>query len=121
MTEPKGQESQHKPVWQMTPEEAAEFRAEVVAAAERAAASAESEPAARPVARRGKSRYPWSEWMDGDWHEVQRGVDFDQPAESFRSYLYNYAARHDMQVMTQIVSRKEDILAFCFIDQAPGT
>ncbi len=114
MTEPKGKVSPRKSVLQMTPEELAELRAQV-------AASAEEQEPTTAVVRRGKSRYPWAEWVDGDWHEVQRGVDYEQPTESFRAYLYNYAARHDMQVMTQIVSRKEDILAFCFIDQAPGT
>jgi hypothetical protein len=97
-------------------------QAEVTKAAlrERAEETLREEERNKPKGGR-KAKYPWDKWMDGDWHTVKRGVDFLQPLESFRSMLYGHAARKDMQVMTQIVSRQHGTLEFCFIDEPPGT
>jgi len=78
----------------------------------------ETPPEPKPARR---AKYPWDEWMDGEWHDIQEGRDFHVPLESFRAQLYIKAARANMQVQTMVVSRREGILTFCFMDEPPGT
>lgn len=74
----------------------------------------ESEP------RTGRRRkYPWDEWKDGEWHTLTKGEDFDIPLEHFRSACYMHAVRYNMQVMTELVSREDGMIALCFIDEPP--
>jgi hypothetical protein len=63
---------------------------------------------------RTSGRYPWQIWADGDWHDIEEGTDFEMPVERFRTQLYNYARRHNMQVETMVTDRDRGILTFCF-------
>jgi hypothetical protein len=47
------------------------------------------------VARAKHNRYPWKEWVDGQWREINVPKDYPGTApESITSSIYNYCRRH---------------------------
>lgn len=38
-----------------------------------------------------RRRYPWHEWMDGSWWEIERGEDFTVPVRVMQSILRAHA------------------------------
>ena len=45
--------------------------------------------------------YPWTEWADGQWREVTRGVDYTCQTSGFSSSLYYWAGRNGMRAETR--------------------
>lgn len=60
------------------------------------------------------TKYPWHLWTDGNEWEVRQGENFTCSMGSFRSYLYNYAMEHGLEVKTKRLSRREPLLWFQF-------
>ncbi len=50
--------------------------------------------------QRGHSKYPWSEWTDGQIWKVKHGVDFDPKPTSFACCLRSYALRKGLTIRT---------------------
>lgn len=59
-----------------------------------------------------KTKYPWTEWTDGQKHVAKRGVDFEVPAYSFVANIHQRARLIDMRAET---STNEDEVTFIFI------
>jgi hypothetical protein len=70
--------------------------------------------------RRGKPKYPWSEWTDGQPWEVVHGKDFTCTPGSLVVYLYHKANELGMNVRTSIVrgtGKQRDRVVFQFWKQ----
>ncbi len=52
------------------------------------------------------SKYRWSDWQDGEWHELKQGKDFKRSVEHFRSYVCFRAREDGFEVMTRKLSNK---------------
>lgn len=61
-----------------------------------------------------KSRYPWSEWTDGQIRRVVAGEDFDSTLKTFVQGLYAYAKRHGYKVEVR-QDTANDAAAFRFV------
>ena len=59
-----------------------------------------SEPASKEAR---KSKYPWDLWMDGEYHEVIRGEDFEMPIPKFQTLLHRKAGDKDLKVKSETV------------------
>lgn len=66
------------------------------------------------ISRTRQSKYPWSEWTDGEIWQVRKGEDFTSDVKTFVQGLYAYAKRHDMKVEVR-TDADNDIAAFRFI------
>ena len=55
---------------------------------------------AMPESKRA-SRYPWSEWLNGEVWELEPGVDFDCDPDSMRQQMYQAAAAADLSATTR--------------------
>jgi hypothetical protein len=44
------------------------------------------------------SRYPWQQYMDGETHDLYRGVHFNVVQASFVSAGYGWASRHGYKI-----------------------
>lgn len=70
--------------------------------------------------RRGKPKYPWNKWTDGEPWEVVRGKDFTCTPGSLVVYLYHKANELGMNVRTSIVKsagKRPDRVVFQFWKQ----
>jgi hypothetical protein len=54
------------------------------------------------VPRGPRAKYPWTEWMNGNWWTVKQDEDFAISAANFRTSLYVKARAHNMTVSTTI-------------------
>lgn len=48
--------------------------------------------------RGGKLAHPYAEWLDGQWHDLARGVDFDCLPASVAGGIRAYAVKRDYRV-----------------------
>jgi len=49
---------------------------------------------------RGKARYPWSEWLDGDPWELTKGEDFQCKPSTLRANAQTQAKKRNGRVRT---------------------
>lgn len=61
------------------------------------------------------TKYPWTQWTDGEWWMIRKDDDFEIPTSSMRSMLMTHAKRHSMTV--QVIKRL-DLLTFRFADKS---
>lgn len=61
-------------------------------------------------------KYPWTVWLDGEEHVIQKGVDFEQPAVNFQTSLHVKARMKGIKVTTAIDGDK---ITFRFYAPAP--
>ena len=68
---------------------------------------------------RGRNKYPWREWLDGEQHVLHRGTeaqrlagkaDFSITAAKFRSATLGFAWRHYLIVSTSVPDENTVIL-----------
>ena len=52
---------------------------------------------------RGREKYPWDEWFDGQVWQLNRGIDFPSTPGEFRSQVYVAARRRDLMVRTAVL------------------
>lgn len=55
-----------------------------------------------PLGRGLPKLYPWEEWADGAWWEIEEGEDYTCKAESFRTAAYKWGRRNGYHVETQL-------------------
>lgn len=55
-----------------------------------------------------RALYPWSEWMDGNAWEIERGKDFpaEMPLNNFVNAMHTKAKKKGMKVKTKKVGEK---------------
>lgn len=54
-----------------------------------------------------RSKYNWDSWLDGRTWTLEKGVDFTQPLESFRIYVYTTAGKRGINVSTRRINEKD--------------
>lgn len=52
------------------------------------------------------SKYPWEEWLDGRWWEIQKGVDFDRSVASMRKSVSTASKRKGGTCVTSTLGDK---------------
>lgn len=50
------------------------------------------------IVRTRQSRYPWSDWTNGQIWKVKEGDDFESNLKTFVQGLYAYGKRHGLKV-----------------------
>lgn len=73
--------------------------------------------------RRGRPKYPWIKWTDGEPWEVVHGKDFTCTPGSLVVYLYHKAREMDTNVRTSItrgIGKKPDRVVFQFVKREPA-
>lgn len=66
-------------------------------------------PAKPPAAQKD---HPWQQWMDGEEHELERGIDFPGQFEAFRNRFFAKARESGMEVRTaKIVQARTKAIA----------
>jgi hypothetical protein len=63
-------------------------------------------------------KYPWNDWMDGNWWLIKKGEDYTSQTDSLRTGLLNRGRRHGMPVE---VHKRGDTLLFKFTGTEEGT
>jgi hypothetical protein len=66
------------------------------------------------ISRTRQSKYPWSEWTDGEIRQVRKDEDFTSDVKTFVQGLYAYAKRHNMKVEVR-TDADNDIAVFRFV------
>jgi len=46
------------------------------------------------------SKYPWSDWQNGQWWTIEQGEDFDVTVKAMRDQLHTRAKATDVKVRT---------------------
>ena len=41
-----------------------------------------------------RGRYNWFDWLDGNWHQIIRGVDYECSDKAFRNLVYLQKKNH---------------------------
>lgn len=54
------------------------------------------------IKRGAPGRYPWDEWLDGQFRVAVRGQDFESDLKAFRSALYAAASRRNLSVSASL-------------------
>lgn len=62
-----------------------------------------SDEAAQLGLRGAKSKYPWSEWSDGQTWKITQGQDFEISPHSFCTQLYNRAGKIGKKVSCSVL------------------
>lgn len=47
-------------------------------------------------------KHPWDVWLDGEWHMLTHGVDFQVPVTNMAIQALTYCRNHGMKVETRI-------------------
>jgi hypothetical protein len=58
-------------------------------------------------------RYPWAQWTDGSWWQIDKKTDFLIDTDNMRRTLVLHGQRHSMKAH---VHRRGDTLIFRFTD-----
>lgn len=72
------------------------------------------------ITRTRQSRYPWSEWTNGQIWQVKAGEDFESNIKTFVQGLYAYGKRHGLKVEVR-TDMDNDIAAFRFVPGAASS
>lgn len=56
-----------------------------------------------------RSRYPWTDWMDGSAWRIRRGVDFEVSAESMAQLVRNTARDRGLSAHARLVDDGEAV------------
>ena len=56
--------------------------------------------------RKDRSKYPWSQWFDGQVWELEKGADFDCTPTSVRTSALSAAFRRGIKVRTSQMGNK---------------
>lgn len=46
-------------------------------------------------------KYPWKCWLDGEWHEIEHGKDFQVPINNMRISMLTYARNNGFVIETR--------------------
>lgn len=69
------------------------------------------------IVRTRQSRYPWSDWTNGQIWKVKEGEDFESNLKTFVQGLYAYGKRHGLKVEVR-TDPNAGIAAFRYITDA---
>lgn len=71
------------------------------------------------VPRSGRPEdHPWSEWFDGQTHELIQGEDYQaESSSSFRSTVYSAARRYGVKVETAIIDGNLNVQRVSIVDE----
>lgn len=58
-------------------------------------------PTTQPPVRDTRTKYDWVKWMNGEYHILQRGVDFPMAVSRFVAQVYRKAQDNDMFAKTE--------------------
>jgi hypothetical protein len=61
-----------------------------------------------------RQSYPWDLWMDGKYHIIRRGEDFNRSRSQFQTMLHRRAEDKNMFVKTERIKDDPDALGFMF-------
>lgn len=48
-------------------------------------------------------KHPWGVWLDGNWHEIEAGKDFNVPIKNMRIQVLTYCRNNGIQVQTRVL------------------
>lgn len=46
-------------------------------------------------------KYPWKRWLNGEWHEIEHGKDFQVPITNMRISILTYARNNGLVIETR--------------------
>lgn len=49
-----------------------------------------------------RPKYPWHQWMDGEWWHLTMGADYETSTRSFRSVAHSHGVRHGYRLHTRL-------------------
>ena len=69
------------------------------------------------IVRTRQSRYPWSDWTNGQIWQARAGQDFESNIKTFVQGLYAYGKRHGLKVEVR-TDPTNDVAVFRFVSGA---